>query len=255
MNEKIKAKKNALISLAVLLVTVVVNFSSAAGLINATSQSEVSKSYPTMITPAGYAFSIWGVIYIVLFISFLLPVIKSNSEFQQKSINTVASLFWISSVFNVIWTFAFSYKIIWLSAILIVAIYVTLFILLMKLKSVNNNNMGIMDVGFGLYAGWLSIASVVNFCAFLVSVNFNFFNAETLFYTVILVVFIAVALILIKFHQNPILNLSAAWAFYAIIVKRAFENYTDIMFIVLAIGIVLLVVASALTFRKKKFMV
>ena len=42
---------------------VIVNYLSNTGLLNNTTIGEVSGGLKTLFTPAGYAFSIWGVIY------------------------------------------------------------------------------------------------------------------------------------------------------------------------------------------------
>ncbi len=245
-------KKMVYLSIIFYALVVVVNYLSAMGFIAGNSQSDVSASFPTMITPAGFAFSIWGVIYLFVLISILSPLFKKN-DLNVESIKGISKLFWISVIVNVAWTFVFSFKIIWLSAILIVALFINILTILVKLKTIRGNEKGFFDIGFGLYGGWLSIASVVNFVAFLVSINFNFFGNEKLFSTIVLAVFVVVALSLQKIHTNPFFNLSIAWAYFGIINRASFETYTEPMFLVLAVGIVLLLISSFSDFRKMKF--
>ncbi len=259
MNEKktftndLYVKKNAIISLGFYIVLVAVNYLSAMGYINGNSQKAVSKSFPTLITPAGYAFAIWGVIYLFILVSILLPLFK-KSEIHSKNLNAVYKLFWISTVVNIAWTFVFSFKMIWLSAILIVVLLVMIFMILMRLNSISGDKKGFYDLGFGLYAGWLSIASVVNFCAFLVSINFDFFGNPTMFYSAILLVFIVVVSLLQKVHNNPFYNLAIVWAFVAIIAKSSTDMFSDPRLMVLALGVVVLLVVDAVfSLRKMKF--
>ncbi len=246
-------KKNSLISLLFFIAVVLVNYLSAAGFINGNSQSAVSNSFPTMITPAGFAFSIWGVIYLSMFISIILPLVR-KSETDILSINAIARLFWLSTIINIAWTFVFSYKIIWLSAILIVALLINIFIIMKTLKTISNEKNGVFDLAFGLYAGWLSIASVVNFMAFLVSIQFNFLNNPTMFYSASLLVFILIIAFIQKNHRNPFYVLSIIWAFFGIIKNHTFDSYTNPLFLVLIFGIVVLLVVDVLeTVRKTKF--
>ncbi len=232
--------------------TIVANFLGAQGYINEASQSDVSKSFPTMITPDGFTFGIWGVIYTLLFLSFVVAFIKRNESYYQKSIRTISALFWVSSFLNIAWIIVFSYKIIWLSAILIVLMFVTLFRIIQKLKIENGNQKGLFDLSFGLYAGWLAIASVVNFSAFLVSVGFEFWNIEKIFYTGLMIVFMVFIIFTQKIHKNPFFNLSIAWAFFGIIKKLNFESYTDYMFLLLIAGIVMMLTLSVMCIRKMK---
>ena len=47
------------------------NYMGGAGLINDINTGEVSNLYPTLFTPAGFTFSIWGIIYL-LNLSFII---------------------------------------------------------------------------------------------------------------------------------------------------------------------------------------
>ncbi len=244
---KVSYKSLAWISLGVLIVVTVVNFSAAAGLVNGLTQKAVSAKYPTMITPAGYAFSIWGVIYALLLVAMVLTLVR-KSDYYANSIRSIAGLFWLSSLFNVAWIFSFSYDLIGLSALLIVGVFVSLFALLRKLDNTNGKAKGMFDLGFGIYTGWLAIASVVNAMAFLVSINFDFFGIEKVFYTVWLAVFIIVVLLLQRIHNNPVFNLSIAWAFLAIMVRLALPAF-DYMSLVLIVGALALLGISIASMR------
>ncbi len=251
MTSKEFGKKKVIISLLLYIAVIAVNYSSAMGIINGMSQKAVSANYPTMITPAGFAFAIWGVIYLFILAALLLPFFKGRLNI--KTLNKISVSFWVSCFINIAWTFAFSYNLIWLSAILIVALFINILIILIQIKIVRGREKNFFDVGFGLYGGWLCIASVVNFVAFLVSVKFDFWGNEKLFYTVLLVLFIIIAALFQKIHENPFFNLSIVWAFFAIIVKSGFGSYLDPMFLVLALGMAILFALSVLSFRKIRF--
>ncbi len=246
-------RKNVFISLALYFVTLFVNALSGAGLINGNSQSDVSRAYPSGITPAPYAFSIWGVIYLCILLSILTPLFN-NSERNIKNINEISILFWISCLFNIAWTVVFSYEFIWLSAILIVCILIFAFKIMVRLKKMSGHKNGIFDLGFGLYAGWLSIASVVNFVAFLVSINFKFFGNREMFDSILLSVFILLIALIQKRHNNPFYNLSIIWAFIGILVRYSNDIFTSPRLIIIFAGIVtLLIVDIVVTIKKMKF--
>ncbi len=244
-------QKIILIDVVVYALTIGVNYASAMGLINGSSQSEVSKAFPTMITPAGFAFSIWGVIYLLTFLSILLPLFK-RTEINIDSLIYISPIFWISCLINIGWTFAFSYKMIWLSAILIIFLWVNILDILLKLNKIKEEK-GLIDIAFGFYAGWLGIASLVNFVAFLVSVDFAFFGDEKIFCTVCLALFIVFSTLLQKSHKNPVYNLSIVWAFYAILEKSHFDSNFDPMSLMLIAGMIMLVIATILSNKKMKF--
>ncbi len=245
-------KKIVFINLVLYAITVGINYASAMGFINGNSQSQVSKAFPTMITPSGFAFSIWGLIYVLIFLSIILPLFK-KTDIAIDSLVYISPIFWISCLINIGWTFAFSYKIIWLSAILIIVLWVNILDILLKLKSIKKETKGLIDIAFGFYAGWLGIASLVNFVAFLVSVDFAFFGNEKIFCTVFLALFIMFSTLLQKSHKSPVYNLSIVWAFYAILKKLNFEDKLDPMSLMLTAGMIMLVITTILSNKKIKF--
>ena len=50
-----------------LIITVIINYLSNTGIFNGNTMGSVSAEYHNIFTPAGYAFSIWGLIYLGLF--------------------------------------------------------------------------------------------------------------------------------------------------------------------------------------------
>jgi benzodiazapine receptor len=48
------------------IITLIINGLSNTTLIGGRTTAEVSNGYPTLITPEGYVFAIWGIIYVLL---------------------------------------------------------------------------------------------------------------------------------------------------------------------------------------------
>jgi len=112
----------------------VINGLSTTGVLGGRTQSEVSDSYATPITPAGYAFSIWGVIYLFQAALFLvyqfLPCVNKGMVFSRIA-------FWHVGlcVGNIAWIFAFAYEqlvlqcvIIWGMLASLATIYIRLYV-------------------------------------------------------------------------------------------------------------------------------
>ncbi len=246
-------KRNTIISLLFFILVVIINVMGAKGLINNMSQKAVSKAFPTMITPAGYAFAIWGVIYSLIFIALISILFKPDNKVNQEIIKNTSMLFWLSSTLNILWTIVFSYKIIWLSMIFIIGMLVCLFNILKKLKMIDRAYKTFYDIAFGLYTGWIFVASFVNISAFLVSIQFVFFGRPSLFYNIFLVIIIAFAWLSYKDHENPVFYVSVFWAFMAIIKARAFESSSNPMFMILAIGVILSTLLALNGFKQTKY--
>ena len=96
-------KKMQLINLLTLLVTLIVNGLANALPINGITTGAISDSFPVFFTPAGYVFSIWGVIYIGL-IAFgiyqALPGQRDNPRLLR-----LGPWFAISNLLNTAWIF------------------------------------------------------------------------------------------------------------------------------------------------------
>lgn len=117
-------------------VCMVVNALGGVGYIGVATNSELSAKYPTPFTPIGWTFSIWGFIFLfqacwasLFFFSTLCS--SSGGETNQlvqdpnapKRLTTAdygkALGWWLPGVwvFEILWTFAFNYDVIWLSLI------------------------------------------------------------------------------------------------------------------------------------------
>lgn len=159
------------ISIILYLCMIATNTLAAFGFINGMSQREVSAKYHTLITPAGFTFSIWGVIYLLLFIALLTARMKLNEEYYKKFVEKTSLWFWLSCIANILWNIAFSYEQIQLSFLLILLILVSLSMVLRDLLKIRQKGKIIAPLSFAIYGGWILIASFVNFYAFLVSLG------------------------------------------------------------------------------------
>ncbi len=231
-----------LISLLLLVITMVINALSATGLINGYSQKAISEMFQTSITPAGYAFSIWSVIYVLLFVSLLILFFKSNYKYYTSVIKHTSILFWISCVGNIAWTFAFSYQLIWLSAILIIVMLVSLLLILRNLQRFNPEKKSLFDISIGIYAGWLFVATIVNIAAFFVSIGVSFFESYTIVYALIILLAVVGAFFLERVNKNPFFHLAIIWAYVGILVAINFVQTDIILFGALSLGLIGLVI-------------
>lgn len=210
-------RKNAIINGVFMLVTLAVNTLGAMGLINGLSQKEISDMYITLITPSASTFSIWSVIYIFLIISMIVMIVKKDDPYYKSAVDEITFLFRLSCLLNIAWIVAFSFVLVELSSLFIIAFVIVLSMLCTKLKNIQEGKRFLLPVAFGLYTGWLFIATVVNISAALVKLEWNGFGVSpelwavvTLIIAVILVVFV------LRNIRNVVFPLPIAWAFLGI---------------------------------------
>ncbi|WP_034551545.1 tryptophan-rich sensory protein [Carnobacterium funditum] len=212
-----KTALKAWINILVFTILLVINYASSVGLINNITQKEMSDKYLTPITPASFTFSIWGVIYTLIFISLILMILNRNKRSYRTISDTISPLFWVSSLFNIGWVVLFLYDQILISTIFILAFTVVLTFINRIIVRNNDNKKNILAFTFGLYNGWLLIATIVNIAAYLVKINWNRggLSQEILGIVLLSMAFI-IAVGMMAWLKNAVFTLPAAWACYGI---------------------------------------
>lgn len=236
----------AVTNLVMLVVTLFFNFLTGTGLINGLSQAEISAMYQTKITPAGFAFSIWGVIYTLVAISLGWMFYKRKERKTAQIIDGIGYWFIIASTANILWTVTFAYLQLPLSTVLIFILLFSLTRIVMNLSKLRINVSPLYTLSFGLYTGWVMIASVVNIAASLVQAEWNAFGiSELVWATLIIVVAVAIVFYVTYRTTNAIIPLPVAWAYYAIFVG---EELTVALF-----GVAVLIGIAAYQLYKNRF--
>ncbi len=256
MNLKTKSWINGVL----LVLTLIVNAMGAIGVINGLSQKEISDMYQTLITPAPSTFSIWSVIYTFLIISIIVMIIKNKDSYYGRAIDEISSLFWLSCALNIVWIISFSYNLIGLSTIFIFAFLIVMVLIVERIGKIQNKNRFMLPITFGLYSGWLFIATVVNIAAWLVKIEWGGLGISAeIWASVILLVAVGLTLIVILKTKNAIFPLPIAWAYFGIynflLAPEGFQGKYSLLPNIALIGIVLLIGLAAIQFYKNKYMV
>ena len=212
-----KTRKKALINLLFLAVTLVINALGAFGLINGFSQKEISDMFETLITPSPFAFSIWSVIYSLLIVSMVVMIIKKDDSYYSNAVEQITVLFRISCILNSAWIIAFSYVQIEISVLLIFGFVIVLALLCRKLLEGSSGKHWLLPLSFGIYAGWLFIATVVNSAAMLVKWQWDGLGiADDRWAVIVLCTAVLLVFLVLKNIRNAAFPLPVAWAYFGI---------------------------------------
>lgn len=206
---------------------IVFNALASSGRLSGIDVGDVSRKYQTDITPASYAFSIWGLIYtlVALFCIYqALPAQQSNVLIFEK----VGLLFPLSCLFNVLWIVTFvqaSEVATWISTFLIFGIFGCLLFAHRRslcwdpeaLKSRSWPEIICVDCMLSMYGGWLNVACVVNVAAAFVSSGLKELGWTAGGWTVIMLVVAALLNLgmLLRAH-DPLWGCVFTWAALAI---------------------------------------
>ena len=248
-----QTKKKAWINLIVFIATLGVNALGGTGLINDSSQSEVSRDFQTLITPAGFAFSIWSLIYGLLAISMVVMIVKSNDAYYQKALEKITPLFWLSSVLNMAWIVAFSYYQIGLSTVFIFGYLLSLTRITQILRTIHQPKRWLLPLTFGLNTGWLFIATVVNVSAFLVQMEWDGFGiADTTWAMIMLIVSVVLCAGVLFRLKNAAFPLPIAWAYFAIYSERMSAGNGGAVGIVALGGMLALILLAVFIYKQNQ---
>jgi len=213
------------------LAVVIVNALAVILPINNRTTQELSDKYPNLFVPAGITFSIWGIIYILLlvFIIYQFIVAFKKSSLEKDIFEKIGILFFISCILNVGWILAWHYEIVWLSLIIMVLLLISLISIYVKLGTgkpgIKNSEKIMVNIPFGIYLGWITIATIANITALLVKINWNKFGISDQLWTVIIIAAGVIIALAVVFSRNDIFYcLVVIWALVGILLKRMADN-------------------------------
>ncbi|RCW62324.1 MULTISPECIES: tryptophan-rich sensory protein [Halanaerobium] len=231
-----------IVNLVFLLLTIFVNFLANYLPINGVTSGEVSALYQNPFTPAGFTFSIWGVIYTLLII-FIIYQFLGQSEINKNF--STGPYFIIASLANMSWLYLWHHKQIPLSMIIILLLPFSLFKIFKRLHQHQQYQraeyLG-LKLPFSIYTAWVTIASIANFMALLVYFNDNWpanFLSIAAIIGILIGLFIAVK-ILDKYKNIPF-ALVFIWALTGIIgAQLGYENSN--MAVVITAGVSIIII-------------
>jgi benzodiazapine receptor len=233
-------------------VTVTVNALASSLALNGRTTAEVSDLYPTLVTPAGYVFSIWGLIYVLLLVFVVFQALPGQRE--KPFLQQISVLFVLSSVFNVMWLFLWHYDPIVLSVALMFGLLATLIAVYLRLgigkTSVTLKERVFVHLPFSVYLGWITVASIANVAAALVSVQWDGFGlANDVWAVLVIAVALLITLAVIATRKDVAYSLVIVWALVGIAVNQsAYQNIV----LAAAVSVVIIVVALVASFTVSK---
>ena len=179
-----------------------------------TDVGDVANEQPALIQPASYAFSIWGLIYVLLFI-WIVKGLFARGE-KKRLYKDTQVFIPVNFLLNSAWIITFTQEYISMSTVIIFLLLLSLIILYRTVS--RNESSGMIDrVLFSIYIGWVSVASVVNvFTGFARSDMTQFLGIGELGWTVVmLILLVVVAVMFTRLNQDIWYPLVFIWAYLA----------------------------------------
>ncbi len=207
------------------VLTVLVNgLAGSTSIIGGKNTGDVSDANPTLITPAGYVFSIWGIIYILLgiFVVFQAWPRDEQNDVQRR----IGPWFALSSLLNIAWLFLWQFEVLSLSVVFMFLLLATLILIYTRLgigkAVVALREKLAVHVPFSVYLGWITIASIANVAATLVSVGWDGLGiSEETWAILIIVVAVLLTLLVVATRTDVAYGLVIIWALAGIAVQQS----------------------------------
>lgn len=190
----------------------------------------ISDAYPNLFAPAGYTFSIWSVIYLLMaaYVLYRAGLFRSKTHADTESLLArIDGLAILNFLTNAVWLVSWHADWIWLSVLLMVTLLVTLIRItrILHARPLSMRDMGFLLVPFSVYFGWITVATIANVSTFLVSIGWDGFGiSEVVWMNIVLVVGLAIGLTTTIRDRCGAYGLVLIWAYTGILMKHLSET-------------------------------
>ncbi|MBP6643519.1 MAG: tryptophan-rich sensory protein [Flavobacteriales bacterium] len=215
----------AVLNTLVVVFVIFWNYWSNTGAINGRTVGELSDKFANLFTPAGYAFAIWGLIFLGLLVlvgnQFRLAF---RGGVHDETIEQIGPWLSIANVGNAAWLWF------WLHEQTGLSVLVMLVILFSLIQVVLRLNMERWDAPLSviafvwwpicLYSGWIAVATIANIAAWLTSIQWSMGLTEVQWTVVMISVAGVLNLIMIFTRNMREFALVGVWAIAAIAARH-----------------------------------
>jgi hypothetical protein len=218
---------NQLLIILAVVITITINALSETLPINGLGTGQISDNFKVFFVPAGYVFSIWGVIYLGLIAYAVYQAM--NAQRENSRLQGITGWFLLSSLANCVWIFLWHYELfVWTLAAMI-TLLVSLIMIYLKLgigrQKAGKAETWLVRIPFSIYLGWITVATIANVTDVLNFVKWSGWGIAPQSWAVImLVVAVVVAALMTFTRRDRAYLLVLVWAFTGIAVK--FPNVT-----------------------------
>ena len=209
--------------LAVMAVIVINGLANALPL-NGQTTGEISGRFQVYFVPAGYVFSIWGLIYLGLIAFVIYQALPAQRE--NPRLRSIGYLFALSCVANIAWLFLWHYEVFSLTLVAMLALLLLLIGIYLRLgigcTQVSTAEKWLVHVPFSIYLGWITVATISNVTSLLDYLNWSGWGVSPEAWTVIMLVAGAGIASAVSLTRGDVAYmLVIVWAFAGIAVKHA----------------------------------
>ncbi|NLE76648.1 MAG: tryptophan-rich sensory protein [Chloroflexi bacterium] len=205
------------------VVTIVINTLANALPINGLNTGEISDRFAIFFVPAGYVFSIWGLIYLALIGYTVYQALPSQRE--NPRLRRIGIPYALSAAANSLWVLLWHYEQFILTVPVMLALLALLITIYLRLKvsrvAVPPAERWLVHATFGIYLGWISVATVANVSQTLFFLGWGGLGiAPQVWAAILLVVATVLGALMLWLRRDVPYALVLVWAFIGIALKH-----------------------------------
>ncbi|MEJ2273767.1 MAG: hypothetical protein P8Y01_04235 [Woeseiaceae bacterium] len=200
-------------------IAILINVLSNALPINDRTMAEISAQYPSLFTPAGFTFSIWGVIYLALLVFVVWQALPAQRDNRQIAL--ISPWFKVNCIANAAWLVAWHYDQLVLSMLFMLVVLATLVriyrILIVDIDAAPFREHLTLYLPFSIYTGWIAVATIANASILQTAFGWNAVGLDPVSWTLLKLALAGAvgASMVLRFRDVPFAAV-IAWAAYGI---------------------------------------
>ena len=213
------------------IITIIVNSLANLLPIAGKNTGELSDNIPNLFVPAGITFAIWGIIYvlIIFFVIYLAKDLFKKEKTTKLFLEKISYFFILASLANIIWIFLWHYEQILLSLLVMILLFVSLLAIYLRLnigkEKVSMKEKILLHVPISVYIGWITVATIANVTALLVTIGWDGFGiSEEIWTTLVIIVATIITIIIITTRKDYAYSAVIIWALIGIYLKRIADD-------------------------------
>jgi hypothetical protein len=257
-----KSEKNLtllrIISIVSFILMIVVNTLAVTLPINGKTTKEVSDLYPNLFVPAPITFSIWSIIYLflLLYVVYQTGILSKKSTTINSKINSIGGLFILSCLLNSLWIICWQFLFVKLSVLVMLMLLINLILIYLKTRVERKATLKkkiFLSAPFSIYLGWISVATIANITALLVSIKWNGFGISEQIWTIGMIgaALVLSALALMKF-RDYMYSLVIFWAIMGILINHSTLLAYKYPSVIIATGLAMAIIFVLMLFTATK---
>lgn len=241
----------SILNLVALGLSLVVNALANSLPLNGRTTAEISDSFNLLFVPAGYVFSIWGLIYAGLIVFGIFQALPS--EQHNPAVRATDGWFLLTCLANAAWIVFWHYGYYGLTLLLMLTLLVSLIQIYTRLQARvpaagDGWTRWAVYRPFSLYLGWISVATIANVSAVLVAAGWTGGGVSPVVWTMVMLgVATGLALRMSYRHGDVVYTAVLLWALAGIAIKQS--AYGPIVF---TCGICMVVALAGLIISRQR---